>query len=309
MSLLLVSKNRDFTSLHEALVHADPNLDVEIWPRVQNKERVTFAVCWDHPDQLFQHYPNLRAVSSLGAGVDHLLNDDSLSREIPVCRLITPSLQDQMKDYLIHAVMHYRLHYEKYRTNKEQAIWKQERTLPKKHCPIGIMGLGEMGASVSEFFAENHYEVYGWSRNLHELNEVETYAGPEGLKAFLQKTKVLINLLPLTSQTEGILDLDLFKLLKKPAYLINVGRGSHLVEEDLIYALDTGLLEGATLDVFETEPLPQSHSFWNRASIQITPHIAAITPSKEAAAVLIENYKRAMSGMELLYQADRDKGY
>ncbi|MBD3616575.1 MAG: glyoxylate/hydroxypyruvate reductase A [Gracilimonas sp.] len=309
MSLLLIAKNRDFDSLKKALLEKDSNLDVEIWPRVENKERVTFAVCWNHPEKVLGNYPNLRAVSSLGAGVNHLLDDESLPEDIPICRLVTDSLQEQMAEYVLNAIVNYRLHIGDYFTNKQKGVWEQKNTVPKKHAPVGIMGLGEMGSSVATLLVQQGYTVSGWSRSKKDIDGVTSFAGPDKLDKFLYETKILVNLLPLTEETEGFLDLDLFKKLKKPGYLINVGRGDHLVEEDLIYALDMGYLEGACLDVFEEEPLPKNHSFWNRKQIMITPHIAAITPAKEAAEVIIENYKRAMSGMALLFEVDREKGY
>ncbi|MEX2476795.1 MAG: glyoxylate/hydroxypyruvate reductase A [Gracilimonas sp.] len=309
MSLLLVAKKRDFTSLKEALLEKDPNLDVEIWPRVENKERVQFAVCWNHPNEVLGNYPNLKAVSSLGAGVNHLLEDESLSSDIPICRLITGSLQEQMAEYVLNAITNYRLHIDQYREQKKKGIWEQKSSIPKKYSAVGIMGLGEMGTNVSTLLSKHGYPVFGWSRSKKNIDGVTSFAGKDQLENFLSETNILVNLLPLTDETESILDLDLFKKLKKPAYLINVGRGNHLVEEDLIYAFDMDLLKGACLDVFEEEPLPQNHSFWNRKQIMITPHIAAITPAKEAAEVLVENYKRAMSGMNLMYEVDREKGY
>ena len=309
MSLLLISKNRDFSSLEKALLHKDPNLDVEIWPRVEKKERVTFAVCWNHPEKVLGNYPNLRTVSSLGAGVNHLLNDQSLSQDIPICRLITESLQDQMAEYVLNAITNYRLHISDYYEQKKHGTWEQKSSIPKKYSSIGIMGLGEMGLNVATLLAQQGYPVNSWSRTKKNLKDLTSFAGTEELDDFLAETKILVNLLPLTDETDGILDLDLFKKLKKPGYLINVGRGDHLVEEDLIYAFDMDYLEGACLDVFEEEPLPKNHSFWNRKQIMVTPHIAAITPAKEAAEVLIENYKRAMSGMDLMYEVDREKGY
>lgn len=308
MSLLLIAKNRDFSSLKKALLDKDPNLDVEIWPRVENKERVHFAVCWNHPEKVFGNYPNLRAVSSLGAGVNHLLHDESLDEEVPICRLITDSLQKQMAEYVLNAIVNYRLYMKDYFENKQKGIWEQKSAIPKKYAPVGIMGLGEMGKSVATLLAQHGYKVSGWSRSKKDIEGVNSYAKDE-LNEFLSETKILVNLLPLTEETEGILDLDLFKKLKQPGYLINVGRGDHLVEEDLIYAFDMDYLEGACLDVFEEEPLPKNHSFWNRKQIMVTPHIAAVTPAKEAAEILVKNYKRAMSGMELLYEVDRDKGY
>lgn len=309
MSLLLIAKNRDFSSLEKALNNKDPNIDVEIWPRVEHKERVNFAVCWNHPKNVLGNYPNLRAVSSLGAGVNHLLNDEDLPNSVRICRLITGSLKDQMAEYVLNAITNYRLHIYEFVENKKKGIWDQKGAIPKKYTPVGILGLGEMGSSVATSLVQHDYPVYGWSRSKKDIDGVKSFAGSEELNDFLSETKVLINLLPLTEETEGILDLDLFKKLKQPGYLINVGRGDHLVEEDLIYAFDMDIMEGACLDVFEEEPLPKNHSFWNRKKIMVTPHIAAITPAKEAAEILVENYKRAMSNMELLFEVDREKGY
>lgn len=309
MSLLLIAKNRDFTSLKDAILQRDPNIDVEIWPRVEKKERVNFAVCWNHPENVLSNYPNLRAVSSLGAGVNHLLDDEGLSEDIPIARLITESLQTQMGDYVLNAITNYRLNTNQYYKQKGAGEWKPYSNIPKASTPVGIMGLGEMGSYVATLLSQQGYDVNGWSRSKKDLGEVNTFAGSQELEDFLMQTKVLVNLLPLTDETEGILDLDLFKKLKKPGYLINVGRGSHLVEEDLIYAFDMNYLEGACLDVFEEEPLPKNHTFWNRDRIMVTPHIAAITPAEEAARVIVENYKRAMSGMELMFKVDRNKGY
>lgn len=309
MSLLLIAKNRDFTSLKEAIQELDPNVDVEVWPRVDKKERVNFAVCWNHPEKVLGNYPNLRAVSSLGAGVNHLLDDESLPNDIPISRLITDSLQSQMGDYVLNAITNYRLHTYRYFDQKRTGDWKPHGNISKASTPVGIMGLGEMGLHVATLLSQQGYKVNGWSRSKKELDGVSTFAGNDELDAFLNETKVLVNLLPLTEETDGILDLDLFKKLKKPGYLINVGRGSHLVEEDLIYAFDMDYLEGACLDVFEEEPLPKNHTFWNRPQIMVTPHVAAITPAEEAAKVIVENYKRAMSGMELMFEVDREKGY
>lgn len=309
MSLLLIAKNRDFTSLKEAIQDLDRNVEVEVWPRVNKKERVNFAVCWNHPEKVLGNYPNLRAVSSLGAGVNHLLDDESLPNDIPIARLITESLQSQMGDYVLNAITNYRLHIFRYYNQKRTGEWKPHGNIPKTSTPVGIMGLGEMGLHVSTLLSQQGYKVNGWSRSKKNLDGVSTFAGSDELHAFLNETKILVNLLPLTDETDSILDLNLFKKLIKPGYLINVGRGNHLVEEDLIYAFDMNYLEGACLDVFEEEPLPKNHIFWNRQQIMVTPHVAAITPAEDAAKVIIENYKRAMSGMELMFKVEREKGY
>jgi len=309
MSLLLIAKNRDFTSLKEALLEKDPNLDVEIWPRVQNKERVQFAVCWQHPEHVLDSYPNLKAVSSLGAGVNHLLDDEGLPESTRICRLVTSSLKDQMAEYVLNAITNYRLHIPKYLSQKRTGKWDKHSSISKNNAPVGIMGMGEMGQAVAIELVRQGYIVNSWSRSQKDLYGITSFSGQDGLNSFLEHSRILVNLLPLTDETDGILDLELFKKLQKPGFLVNVGRGSHLVEEDLIYALDTRHLDGAYLDVFNTEPLPENHPFWNRENIMITPHIAAVTPAKEAAEVIVENYKRALSGMELMYEVDREKGY
>ena len=308
MSLLLIAKNRDMNPWKEALLEVDPNLDVEVWPRVDNKERVTFAVSWNHPEKVLPNYPNLKVISSLGAGVDHILKDSTLPESITITRVMIPSLKEQMAEYVLNAVQNYRFNTSKYVDQKREGFWSTHVAIPKSDCVVGVMGLGEMGLAACELLNSNGYQVKGWSRSMKEIDGVETFSDNE-LDEFLSKTNILVCLLPLTKETDGVLDLDLFKKLKKPAYLINVARGSHLIEEDLIYGLDTGVLEGATLDVFEEEPLPANHLFWNRTKIMITPHIASITDPKEAAKIIVENYKRSLSGMDLLYEVDRDKRY
>lgn len=308
MSLLLIAPNRNLQPLSDELLSIDPNLDVEIWPKVKNKDQVTFAVTWDHPKNIFGSYPNLKTASSLGAGVNHLLDDESLADDINLARLITPSLKNEMAEYILQAVLTYRHHTVRYVDQKREAYWDKHTLIPKEDAVIGIMGVGEMGVSASELLVKNGYAVNGWSRSKKNIDGVSSFSENE-LDEFLSETNILICLLPLTEKTEGILDLELFKQLKKPAYLINVGRGQHLVEEDLIYAIDTGVLAGAWLDVFEEEPLPSNHLFWNRPKIMITPHIASVTDPKEAAKQIIENYKRSLSGIELINPVDREMGY
>lgn len=308
MSLLLVAPNRDLESLKSAITAIDDNIEVEIWPRVANKERVTFAVTWDHPKNVLGDYPNLKAVSSLGAGVNHLLNDEALDNSISLCRLITPSLKNEMADYVLHAVLAYQHHTVQYAEQKNKLEWNKHRTVAKKDAVVGILGLGEMGKSVAIKLVENGYQVNGWSTSKKDISGVQSYTENE-LDTFLANTNILVCLLPLTSSTNGILNLDVLKKLKQPSYLINVGRGQHLEEEDLIYALDSNILSGAWLDVFKEEPLPKNHQFWNRPKIMITPHIAAVTDAEQAAERLIENYKRALSGMPLVDEVDTIKGY
>lgn len=308
MSLLLIAKNRDMNPWKEALLAEDPNLDIDIWPRVANKERVTFAVSWNHPEKVLDGYPNLQAVTSLGAGADHLLKDKSISESVKLARVMVPSLKSQMGEYVLNAIQNYRFNTSRYVNQKREAFWSKHDPISKKDCTIGMMGLGEMGSAVTKCLLVNGYEVNGWSRSKKNIEGVQCY-DENDLDEFLSKTNILVCLLPLTKETSGILELDLFKKLKKPSFLINVARGAHLVEEDLIYALDTDVLKEACLDVFEEEPLPSNHLFWSRPNIMITPHVASITDPTKAAKQIVENYKRNLSGMSLLNEVNRVTGY
>jgi glyoxylate/hydroxypyruvate reductase len=308
MSLLLVAQHRDMAPFKSAIETIDPNLDVEVWPVVKKPERVQFAVAWHHPKNVFTQYPNLKVISSLGAGANHLLRDETIPRAVRFVRASTPSLADQMSDYVTLSVLNLIRRTETYIHQQKKAVWKRHDVYPKQEMTVGLMGLGKLGTVVSRRLILNGLNVIGWARTDKTIEGIETFNADQ-LEVFLNRTNILICLLPLTEETDGILDLELMKELKKPSFLINAGRGSHLVEEDLIYALDTGLIEHAVLDVFTEEPLPESHPFWGREKITITPHIASITNPHEVAGLLVENYKRLLSGMELLQEVDREKGY
>lgn len=309
MSLVLLAPDRDMHRWEEALLNVDSNLDIEIWPGISNAEKVQFAVAWNQPKQVLNSFPNLKAVSSLGAGVDHLLKDESLPKTIPICRVVSSSLVDQMKEYVLCTLLNYQRNIPTYAMQKAKSIWKPHPNKSPEEFTIGIMGLGALGRPTATYLASLGYRVLGWSKSEKTIKGVTTYAGNSGFDAFLSKSRVLTCMLPLTVDTEGILDLEVFKKLMRPGYLINVARGEHLVDEDLVYALDKEWLEGATLDVFSKEPLPESHAFWNRANIMITPHVSSLTLPEEVAPQIVDNYKRALSGMDLKYRVNREKGY
>lgn len=308
MSLLIVSPNRNVKPFAEAIRKIDPNIDIEVWPAVEKPERVQFAVAWNHPKHLFDKFPNLRVISSMGAGVDHLMSDDSIPSGITFTRLVGPSLSEQMCDYVLTSVLNILRKTEIYYQQQKRGEWTVHQPLQKRDITVGILGLGTLGSSVAARLTENGFSVNGWAASKKDMVGVNTFSGEE-LDDFLAATNMVVCLLPLTEKTDSILDLTLFKKLQQPAYVINAARGAHLVDEDLIYALDTGIISHAYLDVFSEEPLPGSHPFWGREKITITPHIASLTDPDEIAELLVENYKRLLSGMPLLYEVDRNKGY
>lgn len=308
MSILLVAQHRDMEPFKKAIRKIDSNIDVEIWPNIEYAERVQFAVAWKQPKSVFNRFPNLKVISSLGAGVDHLIYDKTIPANIRFTRVVNSSLSEQMCDYLLTAVFNIFRKTTILMEHQRDGIWSPIKLMEKHELTIGIMGLGELGVAAANRLNHNGFQVLGWSASKKDLDGIDTYSSGE-LNHFLKHTNILINLLPLTSETEGILDLELFKKLKKPSTIINVARGEHLIEEDLIYALDTDLIDHAILDVFHVEPLPSSHPFWGRKKITITPHIASITNPVEVAELLIDNYKRTLSGLELLHEVNKDKGY
>lgn len=307
MSLLIISNAHDLEAWEKALLNEDDEIDIEIWPNISEPEKVQFAITWNHPEHSLDNFPNLKAVSSMGAGVNHILNDETVPDDVNICRIVDNNLISRMTEYLYNAVSNYRLHTFEYYQQEQNANWKRHH--PKSGLTVGVMGLGKLGLPAAKRFTETGYEVAGWSNSSKDIGDIQTFAGADELDNFLGVTNVLICLLPLTSETEDILDLALFKKMNQPAFVINAGRGGHLVEEDLIYALDRGYLDGAQLDVFKEEPLPEKHSFWNRENIIITPHVAAETEPASVAPQIIENYKRTLSGMPLKNEVDVEKGY
>lgn len=309
MSLLLIAPDRDLEPLKQALLDVDPNLDIEIWPDETDKERVQFIVAWNQPKFVLNQYPNLKAVSSLGAGVDHLLNDELLSKKIPICRVVASSLVRQMQEYVLNAVLNYQRNTFEYFLQQQKGIWEPHPNKSAEDITIGIMGLGELGLPVARQLDQLAYQVRGWANSPKQLDNIQSFASDTELENFLSGTDLLVCLLPLTDETKGVLDLEVFRTMNHPGYVVNVARGEHLVEEDLIYALDKGWLSGTTLDVFAEEPLPDRHPFWNRENIIITPHVSSLTQPEDVAPQIVENYKRALSGMELINKIDRGKGY
>lgn len=308
MSILLISRTRNMEPYRDALMDLDSNLDVEIWPDIKSRERVSFAVAWKQPKNQFSQYPNLKVVSSLGAGADHLLKDNSIPQHVALTRVVAPTLTNQMCDFVTLSILAMIRRFHDYNKQQVWADWKPRVHYNKEDLMVGVMGLGNIGKKVAAHLANNGFNVSGWSNSKKSIPNVVTYS-KEQLDPFLAATNILVCLLPLTDETKDILSLSLFKKLSSPGFLVNVGRGPHLIEEDLIYALDMGLLNHAALDVFQKEPLPESHPFWGRDSITITPHIASVTEPEEIAELILENYKRMLSRMDLFNRVDRYRGY
>ncbi|WP_286756769.1 glyoxylate/hydroxypyruvate reductase A [Roseivirga sp. UBA838] len=279
---------------------------VHLWPTEADLSQVSGLFVWKPLDEgVVQKLPNLKWVSSLGAGVDHLVNDQQIPSDIPVTRIVDPFLTRDMTNYCIMGVLMHQRSMQAHWQNQQKAIWNR---LSYSSLKVGVLGLGELGGHCASTLAQLGFEVLGYSRTPKQLPGVQCFNGSE-LKQFLAPLDVLINLLPVTPHTVDILNLDLFEQLKEGAFLINVARGNHLVENDLLLALDSGRLSGALLDVFREEPLPSGHPFWKHPKIRITPHVASVTTPQSAMQLVLENTKRLIEGRDLLHKVNREAGY
>jgi glyoxylate/hydroxypyruvate reductase A len=293
---------------HE-LKRALPELEVRQWPDVGDPCEIDYVLLWNHPSGFLKQFPNLRAIFAMGAGVDRQLLDPDLPAHIPLVRMADPGLAVFMKEYVLMRVLHYHRDMPAYEQQQRAAQWRQ--LPPRETCErrVGVMGIGRIGGTCARALAELGFAVRGWARSEREIPGVTVLAGQGRLREFLSGIEILICLLPLTAETRGILNAEHFALLAPGASLIHLARGAHLVEVDLLQALDSGQLAGATLDVFATEPLPREHPFWRDPRITITPHASALTRPETAVPRLAHNIARERAGQPMLDLVDRAAGY
>jgi glyoxylate/hydroxypyruvate reductase A len=309
MTISIICTNKDPKPWVTALRELDPTLDVQIWPNESRKADIEFALCWNHPEGVLRDYPNLRCICSMGAGIDHLLNDEFFPKDLPVIRIVDPLLAQSMYEYICTAVMYYFRDFDIYETQQYQSNWKPRSPKSIAHTTIGIMGLGKLGEYSASKFSKIGFNVIGWSRTKKSISGVKFYAGNGQLGDFLSQVNILICLLPLTNETRGILNLENFSKLPFGACLVNVARGEHLIDEDLITALNEGQLRGACLDVFRVEPLSLKHPFWEHNKILLTPHCSSITDPISVAPQILKNYRLMKSGRPLMNQVNPFRGY
>lgn len=290
----------------DALRTALPGADVEEWqPGAAAADHV---VVWAPPQQLFDEQPRLRGIFNMGAGVDALLKL-RLPPQAMLVRLDDAGMSVQMAEFVCHAIIRHFRELDVYERDVAQGKWSFRKPRLRPDFPVGIMGLGVLGERVAQAVAHFEFPVVGWSRSPRQVPGVRCFSGSEGMRDFLAASRILVCLVPLTAETEGILNRDTLSRLQPGGYLINVARGGHLVEEDLIPLLDSGQLAGATLDVFRTEPLPAGHPFWSHPKITITPHTSARTLREETVAQIAEKIQALARGEPIAGVVDRQRGY
>lgn len=291
------------------LARAVPDLEVRVWPDVGRAEDIRYALVWKPKPGILADLPNLELIQSLGMGVDHIFLDPTLPSTVPVARLIDDDLVRQMGEYVLVTALRHHRRLDAYDRLQQAGEWQPLAMPDTATTRIGILGLGEIGAPIAGLLAGFGFAVAGWSRSEKTIDGVESFHGASSLPDFLARSDILVCLLPLTPATENILDKAAFARLPKGAYLINLARGLHVVEEDLLAAIEAGHLSGAALDVFRTEPLPKDHPFWAHPKIHVTPHIAGITNPATAVAQVAENIRRVRAGKQPLNLVDQTRGY
>jgi glyoxylate/hydroxypyruvate reductase len=284
-------------------------LEVRVWPEVGDPAGIDYALVWRPEPGFLASLPNLKLILSLGAGVDHLLGDPLLPRHLPIVRLVDPHMTDAMSEYVVLQVL--RLHRRDldYRAQQEAREWRELDQKNAAERRVGILGLGELGRDAAKKLVALGFDVAGWSRSEKTLARIESHAGAAGLPALLARSEILVCLLPLTAETEAILNARTLALLPTGAALVNAARGAHLVEEDLLSALASEQISAAVLDVFNDEPLPAGHPFWHHPWVVVTPHVAAFTNPATAAPIILDNIRRFEEGRPLLNRVDPARGY
>ena len=289
-----------------ALRAALPQAQIEVW--TPGAPAGDYAVVWAPPQQFLDEQPQIKALFNLGAGVD-ALTQLKLPAQTKLVRLDDAGMSVQMAEYVVHALIRHFREFDGYAADVAAGKWSYRKPRLREEFPVGIMGLGVLGQRVARAVHQFEFPLRGWSRSPKQVSGVRCYAGAAQFKEFLAETRVLVCLLPLTDETRGIMNRETLAQLQPGAYVINVARGAHLVEEDLIPLLDSGQLAGATLDVFRQEPLPAGHPFWRHPKITITPHTAARTLREESVAQIAAKIARLERGESIAGIVDPTKGY
>lgn len=309
MAIVIIRQDNKIEAWKNALLQANSTLKVYSYLDEHPKEAITMALIWKHPKGSLAVYPNLKCIASAGAGVDYIFEDASVPQHVPITRVVDPYLASDMSEHVVAAIFAELKNFSSYKIQQTQSIWKPREYRRISDVTVGIMGLGELGALTAQDLVNIGFKVQGWSRSKKSIDGVKTFTGSTELGDFLKDSNFLVCLLPLTPDTNGILDNKLFSQLPKGAYIINVARGGHLVDADLLEQLDKDHLSGACLDVYHQEPLPSSHRFWKHPKIFMTPHYASVSDTNSVIPQILSNYNNLVAGKALFNVVNRFKGY
>ncbi len=309
MHLIVKSDFDRFDVWTEAFKAALPRLGCHEWGGAVDPASIDYAFVWQPGDGALRRFPNLKCIFSVGAGVDHLLDDPDLPDGVPIVRMVEPELTRGMTEYVALHVLRFHRAVPELEAQQRDRVWNElmSPTAPRRR--VGFLGFGVLGQACADVLGAFEFDLACWSRRPKTTANVQSFCGSEGLAPFLARTEILICLLPLTPATENILNAALFAGLPRGAWLINAGRGGHQIEADILAALASGQLAGAALDVFQTEPLPAAHPFWSHPKVAISPHIASVTQPQSAAREIAANIRRIEAGEAPLNTVDITAGY
>jgi len=307
--LLFVSEYDAPTEWREAIAAADPGIEFRAYPEMGDPGEIDAALVWAPPAQVMAACTNLKMVSILGAGADAAIGATWLPEGVPVCRIVDDGMQRMMVAYVVHAVL--AIHRDASRTMKARRERRWDYVHPRDTAErrVGVMGLGNLGGAAAKAIAMLGFPVSGWSRSPKAIPGIACFSGMDSLATFLEGCDVLVVLLPLTPETRGILDAAALAHLPEGAFVVNAGRGALLDEAALEAEIRSGRIAGATLDVFQEEPLPEGHPFWDLEEVMITPHHASVPNPMTAAPQVAANVRRAVAGEPLLNVIDPSRGY
>jgi glyoxylate/hydroxypyruvate reductase A len=309
MGIVIIRQDDKIGLWKEALQLYAPQIPVYDYLEDHPREAIKMALVWKHPKGTIVGYPNLECIASSGAGVDFLFEDPQLPSHIPITRVVDEYLAKDMSEHVIALILAQLKNLYHYKVDQGNTIWKPIAYKRIADITVGIMGLGALGSVLAKDMVRFGFKVQGWSASEKIIKGVKSFAGSRAQAEFLHSTQILVCLLPLTPGTTGILNAELIKQLPKGAHIINVARGGHLVDEDLIQMLDKGHLAGACLDVYHQEPLPTDHPFWEHSKVHMTPHYASVSDTNSVVPQIIENYRRLVSGEALLNRVSDTKKY
>jgi glyoxylate/hydroxypyruvate reductase A len=293
----------------KALIAAKkPDLPVHVWPETGDAAAVRYLAVWEPPDDMAVRFPQTKIVFSVGAGVDQF-DFAALPAHVPLVRMLDPGISEGMVEYVTLAVLALHRNLVDYIADKGAQRWSAIRLVPAHKRRVGILGLGQLGEASFRKLAGFGFSMSGWSRSPRVIDGVTCHAGMEALPDFLAACDILVCLLPLTEQTRGVLNADLFGKMPHGAALVNAGRGGHLQQDDLLAALASGQLSSAFLDVTDPEPLPQGHPLWTHPRVILTPHVASMTRPETAVDFVLETIERHEAGLPLRGLVDRKRGY
>jgi len=310
MALLVSLTDTDIRPWVEVFEAGLSGMDIRIYPDVVDPSEIEYVAAWHHPFGEYKKYTNLKAILSLGAGVDHIINDPELPQNVLIVRMADEALIHDMCLYALHWVLHYHSDYYRYVKQQQEKQWLEHKFVAPKKRSVGIMGLGTIGKRVGEILSDQGFSVVGWgASDKHLTGRIEYFYGKDQMTGFLNKSEILINILPLTESTNNLIKANELHQLPEGALVINIGRGFIINQSDLLAALESGHIGAAVLDVFDVEPLPLDNPLWSHPNVTITPHIAGQSDGETGAVSMVENIRRIESGEAPFPLYDPVQGY